>query len=134
MPQHHVRMGLLDPGMAGVEVDIDMVDLAARRGEIIEALVLVGQVLDREHVDRADECALVVVGEERTGGQGLRVDIELAEPRQEVGQLHEFAHLLVGAARRGFLDLIGGQGRHGEGSGKCKCGGSEAKDHDSILS
>ena len=46
MPQHHMRMGLLDAGMPGVEIDIDVVDLAAGSGEIVEALVLVGEILD----------------------------------------------------------------------------------------
>ncbi len=36
------------------------------------------------------------------------------QPRQEVVQLHELAHLLEGTAWWGFLDLIGAQGRQAE--------------------
>ena len=127
VPQDDMRMGLLDPRMAGVEVDVHMIDLAAGRGEIVEALVLVGEVLDGQHVDRADEPPLAVVGQERAGRQGLGIDIELAEPRQEVGQLHELAHLLVGARGRSLLDLVGGAGRHGKGDGDSN--GSKAGQH-----
>jgi hypothetical protein len=40
--------------------------------------------------------------------------IELAEPRQEVRQLHELAHLFLSPAGRGLLDLIGGRNRQAE--------------------
>ena len=59
--------GSSTPGMAGVEVDVDVVDVAAGRREIVEALVRV-QVVDRDHVDGADQLAVVVVGEERPAG------------------------------------------------------------------
>ncbi len=126
VPQDDMGMGLLDTGVAGVEVDVHMVDLAAGRGEIVEALVLVREVLDGKHVDRADETPVAVIGQERAGRQGLRIDIELAEPRQEVGQLHEFAHLLVGARRRRLLDLVGGQRRQAEGGSQGECGESNS--------
>src|SRR4051794_17186907 len=39
MPEHDVVVRLLDPGVAGVEIHVDMVDLAARGGEIVELLL-----------------------------------------------------------------------------------------------
>jgi hypothetical protein len=35
MPQDDMRMRLLHAGMPGVEIDIDMVDIAAGRGEVL---------------------------------------------------------------------------------------------------
>ena len=106
MPEHDVVVRLLDPGVAGIEVHRDVVDLAAGRGEVVE-LLLSGDVLSRDHVDGADQLAVAVVGQEGAGRERLGINVERAETRQEVGQFHEFADLLVGAAGWGFLDLIG---------------------------
>jgi hypothetical protein len=45
MPQYDVDMRLLDARMAGIVVDIDMVDIPAGRGQILEALVRI-EILD----------------------------------------------------------------------------------------
>ncbi|MXQ14520.1 hypothetical protein GR328_24325 [Microvirga makkahensis] len=107
-----------------------MADLAAGGCEIVEALVLVREILDRKHVDRADGAPVAIAGQERLGRQGFGVGMELTEPRQEVGQLHKIADLLGGAAWRSLLDLIGGRGRHG----KCDDGskGSKADRHEFL--
>ena len=57
----------------------------------------------------------MVVGEERPGRQRRRVDIELAEAGQEIGQRDELAHLLVGAARRRVLLGEGRRRKSGDG-------------------
>src|SRR2546426_10572887 len=52
-----------------------------------------------DHVDRADELALFVVGEERPGRQCFRIDVQRAEAGDEVRERDERADLLVLAAR-----------------------------------
>src|SRR3546814_15422317 len=61
-------------------------------------------VLQRDHVDRADELAAAVVGEEGAGREGRGIDIESPQARQEVGQRHERAYLFVVAAGRRLLN------------------------------
>jgi hypothetical protein len=74
--------------MAGVEVDVDVVDLSARCGEVVEALVLVREILDREHVDRAHQPPFAVIGQEGPRWQGLGINVELAQTREKVRELH----------------------------------------------
>jgi hypothetical protein len=121
-------MRLLDTRVASVEIDVHVVDLAAGGCEIVEALVLVAEVFHGQHVDGADEPSFAIIGEERTGRQGLRIHIELTESREEVGQLDEFAYLLVGARWRSLLDLVGGEGRQAEGGSQSECGDSSSHD------
>src|SRR3546814_5343998 len=96
-------MRLLHARMAGVVVHVDMVDLLPGGGEIVEFLVRL-DVLQRDHVDRADELAAAVVGEEGAGREGRGIDIESPQARQEVGQRHERAYLFVVAAGRRLLN------------------------------
>ena len=98
--------GSSTPGMAGIVVDVDMVDIAAGRRQVVEAFVRI-EVLDRQHVDGADQLALVVIGEERAGRQRGRVDEELAHAGQEVGQLDQAADGLEGRGRRRLGDVGG---------------------------
>src|SRR5579885_929459 len=64
VPEHDVIVRIRHAGMAGVEIEAHVIDLAAGRREIAERLLAV-QVLERDHVDRADQLAVVVIGEER---------------------------------------------------------------------
>lgn len=118
MPEHDMRVRLLDARMPSIEVDVDMINLATGGGEIVEALVLVRKVFDGQHVDRADEPSVPVISEEWTGRQCLGINIKLPESRQEIGQRHKVAHLLVGTCWWRLLNLVGGDGRHGKCSGE----------------
>src|ERR1051326_2032868 len=82
-----------------------MVDLAARGGQIGDVLVL-ADILQRDHVNRADEPALMVRGGGWAGRQRARIDVKRAEPGQEIRQFDEFADLLVGAAGWRVLDAL----------------------------
>src|SRR5690606_34961430 len=99
----------------------------ARGGKIVERLVGVGELLDRQHVDGADQLAITVVGKERTGRQGRRVHEELTQAGQEVGQLHQAADGLVGVGGRRLGDVVRNVvskrrqrtgGKQGKGDGK----------------
>src|SRR6185437_9464003 len=85
--------------MPGIEDEGDMVDASTRRVDIRDALVIV-EVLQRHHVDRADETTVMIVGEERPYRQCLRIDIQGTEARQEARQRYQRAHLLVGRGWR----------------------------------
>src|SRR5207253_11124152 len=86
-------------GMPGVIVHVDVIDLLLRDVEIVELLVRV-DVLDGDHVDRTHEFAATVVGEERAGWEGGGHDIQRAESRKEIREVHEGANFLVLPARR----------------------------------
>src|SRR5260370_37525635 len=109
MPQNDVVVRLFYTVLAGVVVHIDVDDPAAWRLEVVELLMGL-DVLDRDHVDRTDQHAFVIIGEEGPGRQRLRVDVERAEAGDEVGQLDERADLLV---RRGRRRLFAASGRDG---------------------
>src|SRR3989442_2768275 len=99
VPEHHVVVRLGDSGMPGVIVHVDVIDLLLRDVEIVELLVRV-DVLDGDHVDRTHEFAATVVGEERAGWEGGGHDIQRAESRKEIREVHEGANFLVLLARR----------------------------------
>ena len=102
-------VGLGHPRVTRVEVHVHVVDFLLRRHQAVEGLVSL-DVLERDHVDRADQLADPVVGQERAGRQRGRFDVERAEPREEIREGDEAADLLVVAARgRGHLGL-GGNG------------------------
>jgi hypothetical protein len=82
-----VAVRLLDAGMPAVQSDAGAVDpqMAELRTQVVEVPVRI-EVLDRHHVGDVDGPPLVVVAEERSLRQRLRIDIPRAEPRHEVGQ------------------------------------------------
>src|SRR3546814_13119530 len=81
-------MRLLHAWMAGVVVHVDMIDLLPGGGEIVVFLVRL-DVLQRDHVDRADELAAAVVGEVGAVRQGIGIVIMVSQTRLEFGQRHE---------------------------------------------
>src|SRR5262249_56442976 len=93
VPHHDVVVRLGDARVAGVVVHVDVIDLFLGGGQIVEGLVR-GDVLDGNHVHRADEMAVLVVREKRPRRPCLGIDIERAEPRDEVRQRDQRAHLL----------------------------------------
>ena len=84
MPQHDMDVRFFDARVAGIVVDVDMIDIAAGSCNVLEALVRI-EVLGRQHVDGADQLAIMIVGKERTGRKGGRVDEELAHSGKEIG-------------------------------------------------
>src|SRR3954467_7338444 len=63
VPEDDVVMGLFHSWVASVVIHVDVVDSAPGGLQIVK-LLLPLEVLDRDHVDRADELAVVVIGEE----------------------------------------------------------------------
>src|SRR5437667_3041418 len=120
VPENDVIVRLGHARMARVVVHVDVVHPLLGDVEVVELLVSV-QFLQRGHVDRAHELALSVVREERTGRKRGRHDVERADAREEIGELHEAGHLLVLTAgrcrrerlRRGLSAADGEQ--HGKG-------------------
>ena len=53
------------------------------------------KILQRDHINRADQLARMVIGEERSLRQRARVDIEVPKARQKVRQLNQLTDLLV---------------------------------------
>src|SRR5262249_12114852 len=121
MPENDVVVRLFDAGMTGIEVKIDTNNLAAWRFQILEFLVCV-DVLDRDHINRAYEAVLVVVGEKWSCRQCAWIDVKRAKTGNEVGQLDERAHLLVGRRGRGLLDAAGSENRYCTEDERCQSG------------
>ena len=84
--------------MTGVEDDVYVIDALASDLQIAERLLRV-HILERNHVDRAHQRPLMVVGEERPRGEGGGIDVQGAEPGYEVRQRDERADFRVRAAR-----------------------------------
>src|SRR3954470_10361486 len=97
VPQHDVVVRIGHARMTGIEIQAHVVNVPTRRGQIIERLLL-RDVLQRDHVDRAYQLALMIVGQEGTGRQRAWVDIQRAKAGDEIGQFHQLAYLLVGTA------------------------------------
>ncbi len=75
MPEDDVVVRLLDARMAGIVVHGDMIHVAPRCYQAIDFLLGL-EIFHRDHIDRADELAFVVVGEKGPVGQRLGVDVE----------------------------------------------------------
>src|SRR5262245_26471637 len=87
--------------MALIVVDIDMVDSRMRDGKVVERLVG-AEILNGDHVDRADEIALPVIRQKRPYGEAAGSDVEHPEAGEKIWQLDERAHFLEGSARWGL--------------------------------
>src|SRR5690348_13132742 len=57
-------------------------------------------VFERDHVDRAHEMPLMVIGEKRPGWERGGIDVQGPETGQKTGQGNELTSLLVRATRR----------------------------------
>ena len=87
--------------MAFIIVDIDVVDSRMSNGKVLERLVE-AEVLEGEHVDRANEIALPVIRQKRPRGERLGINIERSEAGEKIWQLHERAHFPEGSTGRGL--------------------------------
>src|SRR5689334_7581239 len=87
--------------MAGIELDRNVIGLFFRRRQI-EFLLRI-EVRQRDHEDRTDELALVVVSEEWPCRKRCRIDVKRSKPGHEARQLHQLADLLVGRWRWCFF-------------------------------
>src|SRR5262245_9051996 len=97
--------------MALIVVDINVVDSCMSDGKVIERLVD-SEVLEREHVDRADEIALPVIRQERPRRERFGINVECPEAGEKIWQLDECAHFPEGTTRRGLhLRCLGFCGR-----------------------
>jgi hypothetical protein len=87
--------------MALIVVDINVVDSRMSDGKVIERL-MDSEVLEGEHVDRADEIVLPVIRQKRPRGERLGINVERPEAGEKIWQLDERAHFPEGPARRGL--------------------------------
>ena len=71
-----VRLG--HSWMTRIELKRDVIDVAARCSEIGRVLVSV-EILEWDHIDGADNFAIVVIGEERAFRQRLRINVKSAD-------------------------------------------------------
>jgi hypothetical protein len=84
-----------------VVVDTNMVRLWMPNGQAIGSLTD-SEILEEDHVDGADEVALLIIGQKQTLRRGCRAGVERAETRHKIGQLDEQAHALLVAPAQGF--------------------------------
>src|SRR5690349_17414257 len=87
-------MGFRYTRMSRVEDDVHVIGRRPANLQIIERLLGV-HVLERDHVNGARQVTVVVVGEKRPGGECRGIDIQCAEPGDEVGERDERADFLV---------------------------------------
>jgi hypothetical protein len=94
-----VRIGY--PWMPIIVIDVDMVHLCLRAGQYIEGLAS-SEISERDHIDRAYQIALSVIGQKRARRQSCGVNVERAEAGEVIGQLGQRAQLPIVAAGRGL--------------------------------
>ena len=96
--------------MARVVDDVHVIGALLGDLQIAERLLRV-HVLERDHVDRADQLPLMVVGEKRPGRERRGIDVEGPEPGNEIGKRNELTDRLYappgGALRLGRRSIGG---------------------------
>src|SRR4030095_16714022 len=98
--------------MALIVVDIYVVDSGMSDRKVLERLVA-AELLEGEHVDRADEIALPVIRQKRPRGERLGIHVELPKAGEKIWQLDECAHFSEGPAGWGLqLRFLGFCGRN----------------------
>src|SRR5690606_37898614 len=79
------------------------------------------------HIDGADQFAVMIVGQERPGRQRFTIDEELAQTGDEIRQGSQFADLLIWRCRWRFRDGAGCVLSRGHrDSAEQRCGGEQA--------
>jgi hypothetical protein len=101
VPEHGrvVRIGY--SWMPIIVLDVDVVHLCLHAGQCIEGLAS-PELPKRDHIDRAYQIALAVIGQKRARRESCGVNVERAEAREVIGQLGKRAQLLIVAAGWGL--------------------------------
>jgi hypothetical protein len=86
MPKDDMSMWNFNPGMAGVVIDVHVIDRPAGNRQIVESLLSL-EIGDWNHVDGRDHLAVMVISQERASGKRSWIDIEIAQTGQEIWQL-----------------------------------------------
>jgi hypothetical protein len=94
-----VRIGY--PWMPIIVIDVDVVHLCLRARQYIEGLAR-PEIRERDHIDRAYQIALPVIGQKRARRQSYGVNLERTEAGEVIGQLGQRAQLLIVTAGRGL--------------------------------
>jgi hypothetical protein len=100
MKLYNVIVEIRDPWMALIVIDIYVGDSRMGAGKIVERPVG-AEVLEGNHIDRADEIALPVIRQKRLYGEGAEVDIQYPDTGEKLWKLDERAHFPEGLARQG---------------------------------